>query len=93
MSRSLENIEAILRTLVLDRELSVSDQQTGKSKPVYSLRRKCGIMSFSSQFFVQVPCVSCPVRKQCSPGHLISPETCQFMNRWLGLKDADEIGI
>jgi DNA-directed RNA polymerase III subunit RPC6 len=93
LSRSLENIEAILRTLVLDRELVSVESQTSKGSQMYTLRRKHSIQSFSSPFFAQIPCVSCPVRKVCSPGHAISPETCNFMNRWLGLKDSDAIGF
>lgn len=93
LARSIENVEAIIKTLVLDRELVAIPPQTMKGATTYSLRRKCAIPAFSSEFFAQVPCVSCPVRKRCSPGHSISPETCQFMNRWLGLKDVDDIEL
>lgn len=93
LSRSIENIESILRTLVLDREIVSIEPQTMKGKPLYALRRKSSISCFSSPFFAQIPCVSCPVRKQCSPGHSISPETCQFMNRWLDLKNSENIGF
>ena len=32
-----------------------------------------------------VPCGVCPVFDECKPGGLISPETCVYMEEWLGL--------
>ena len=90
LSRSIENVESIVRTLVLDRELMPVASQSMKGGTLYTLRRKSGISCFSSEFYVQVPCVSCPVRDRCAPGHVISPETCQFMNRWLGLSEIED---
>lgn len=90
LARSLENIEAIIRTLVLDRELLELPPQTMKGTPVYTMRWKNNIKAFTSQFFKQVPCITCPVRQQCAPGHAISPESCQFMNRWLGLVEIED---
>lgn len=80
LSRSLDNIEAILHTLVLDRDLAVSNN-------MFQPRPPCGLTEFSSPFFIQIPCIGCPVRKECAPGHLVSPETCAYMNTWLGISD------
>jgi DNA-directed RNA polymerase III subunit RPC6 len=90
-SRSIENVESIIRTLVLDRERSVVAPLSMNGSNLYHIRRKSGLRNLSSSFFSQIPCVSCPVRNQCSPGNNISPETCQYMNRWVGLKDVDDI--
>ena len=34
---------------------------------------------------VQIPCVLCPIRSQCSeePGSIISPYTCEYYTKWL----------
>ena len=32
---------------------------------------------------IDVPCGTCPVRQDCTPGGRISPETCKFMEDWL----------
>lgn len=31
----------------------------------------------------KVPCLQCPVANECTPGHLISPETCEYFTNWL----------
>ena len=90
LARSLENVEAIIRTLVLDRELIELPPQTLKGSAVFTLRWRNNMKPFTSQFYNQIPCVSCPVRSQCAPGHAISPEACQFMNRWLGLVEIED---
>jgi len=30
-----------------------------------------------------IPCDRCPVAKDCRPGGIVSPEKCQYMERWL----------
>jgi hypothetical protein len=30
-----------------------------------------------------VPCGTCPVAAKCTPGGVISPETCIYMSHWL----------
>ena len=90
-SRSIENINSIIKTLVLDRELTAIPPMSLKGSTLYQLRAKSGMRTFSSSFFSEIPCISCPVRSQCSPGNPISPETCRFMSRWIRLKDADDI--
>jgi DNA-directed RNA polymerase III subunit RPC6 len=94
LSRSVENIEAILRTLVLDREIVGIDPISTAGAVTYQVRRKnrSGDSRADSKFFSQIPCISCPVRKQCSPGHAVSPETCQFMSKWLQVENADDLG-
>jgi DNA-directed RNA polymerase III subunit RPC6 len=90
LSRSIESIESIIRTLVLDRELTMLEPQSMKGKASYVIRRKSNVIEFSNEFFSSIPCVGCPVRSQCAPGHNISPETCQFLARWLQIEAADD---
>lgn len=33
--------------------------------------------------FTSVPCGVCPVFSECTPGGLVSPETCEYMKEWL----------
>ena len=33
--------------------------------------------------YTEVPCGVCPVAKECTPGGVISPETCVYMTAWL----------
>lgn len=35
-------------------------------------------------FAAETPCGVCPVRLQCTPGGVISPTTCTYMDDWLG---------
>lgn len=95
LSRSIDNIESILRTLVLDRELSMTEPLTTAGVTTYRLRpRSMRTNEFSKTFFSQIPCVSCHLRKSCSPGNsVVSPETCQYMSKWLHLENADSLGL
>lgn len=93
VSRSIDNIEAILKTLVLDREISLVESTTLRGKPSYVLRQRCGTVEFSRSFFSQVPCIGCPVRKECAPGHVVSPETCQYMSQWLGIAGEEDLSF
>jgi len=95
LSRSIENIESILRTLVLDRELLVTEPLTTAGVCTYRLRpRPNQANEFASPFFSQIPCVSCHLRKHCSPGNSeVSPENCQYMSKWLHLENADSLGL
>lgn len=95
LSRSIDNIESILRTLVLDRELLMTEPLTTAGVHTYRLRpRSARADEFSAIFFSQIPCISCNLRKQCSPGNsVVAPETCQYMSRWLHLDNADSLGL
>ena len=89
MSRSADNILAIIKTLVLDRKvMQLEGHVKYPNKPCYFIERGSSIPEFSSSAFGQIPCIACPIRSECRPGHVISPESCQYMNRWLGLSDS-----
>ncbi len=90
LSRSIESVEAIIRTLVLDRELTQIEAQSLKGRPTYVVRRKSNILEFSHSFYSGIPCVGCPVRTQCCPGYTISPESCQYLARWLQVQTGDD---
>ena len=81
LSRSYDNIASIVNTLVLDGEL----YQSGPS--LFSLKSKCSIPEFSHTLYSSIPCIGCPVRRDCAPGHVVSPETCVYMNKWLGISE------
>jgi|LauGreDrversion4_2_1035121.scaffolds.fasta_scaffold190096_3 DNA-directed RNA polymerase III subunit RPC6 len=95
LSRSIENIESILRTLVLDRDVIVSEPLTTVGVRTYRLRlRPTQSSQFTSKFFSQIPCISCHLRKHCAPGNpTVSPETCQYMSQWLQLQDANSLAL
>ncbi|KAF1816698.1 RNA polymerase Rpc34 [Eremomyces bilateralis CBS 781.70] len=39
--------------------------------------------------YTEAPCGRCPVFEMCVSGGLVSPETCVYFEKWLGLKDED----
>jgi DNA-directed RNA polymerase III subunit RPC6 len=79
-ARSIQDLDKIVRTLVLDRMIA-SQIQGGKQ--VYFRRSVIGIGSCESM--EQVPCLGCPVITRCVPGGDVSPEGCQYMQKWLSL--------
>lgn len=92
-----EEVETVLRTLVLDGEFLM---QTHDGEKSYSLHGKGGSNGFdffggrfpryvskgleivSSRF--AIPCLSCPLADECRIGSRVSPEKCEFFDRWLG---------
>lgn len=36
------------------------------------------------EYLTQCPCGVCPIKSECTPGGIISPVTCTYMNKWLG---------
>ena len=35
--------------------------------------------------YVHIPCNACPVRNKCTPGGIVNPTDCIYLNQWLGL--------
>lgn len=71
---SLEDLERILEVAVLDG--SIERRADGKI-------RACAPRS-SISALVSVPCAVCPVVEDCRPGYVISPQSCDYMKKWLG---------
>lgn len=83
---TLEEMGMILDGLVFDGLLTSTAGERGelggrKAKVRYSLQRG----GRYETPLVQIPCVLCPVRSQCSeePGSVISPYTCEYYTKWL----------
>ena len=84
---TLEEMGMVLDGLVFDGLLTSStaaergELGSRKVKMRYCLQRGG---RFESPL-VQIPCVLCPVRSQCSeePGSVISPYTCEYYTKWL----------
>jgi DNA-directed RNA polymerase III subunit RPC6 len=78
--RSLQDLGKIVQTLELDRMIA-SQIQGGKQ--IYVRRSVIGIGSCEA--IEPVPCIGCPVIHRCVPGGEVSPEGCQYMQKWLSL--------
>eukprot|EP00747_Dinoflagellata_sp_TGD_P083180 gnl/TRDRNA2_/TRDRNA2_161997_c0_seq1.p1 gnl/TRDRNA2_/TRDRNA2_161997_c0~~gnl/TRDRNA2_/TRDRNA2_161997_c0_seq1.p1 ORF type:complete len:320 (-),score=63.26 gnl/TRDRNA2_/TRDRNA2_161997_c0_seq1:56-910(-) len=91
-----DDIAAIMRTLELDEE--VFSLQSGVGR-VYSQRRK-GFDIFAARTpsyireptgerpMLTVPCIQCPLESECCVGGRVSPDTCEYISRWLSGEDA-----
>ncbi|KAG8228434.1 hypothetical protein J437_LFUL003911 [Ladona fulva] len=81
---SVEDIEAILDTLVYDgkveRTLSVAD--TSKSDSMKHLYRATEPL-LPPPGLVKMPCGICPVMKHCSSLGSVNPRKCVYMKEWL----------
>ena len=87
---TVEEVEMILNTLVFDGFLTCNGveagggddrDRVGGAKKLYRAQRG-GVYEAE---VVHVPCVVCPVRRQCSeePGSVVSPYTCQYYTQWI----------
>ncbi|CAJ0574061.1 unnamed protein product, partial [Mesorhabditis spiculigera] len=69
-----EDIDRILEIAVLD--------GSAERRPDGRVRATAHVPEASP--LVLIPCATCPVIDDCKPGHVIAPETCQYMRDWLG---------
>uniref|UniRef100_A0A1I7WP28 DNA-directed RNA polymerase III subunit RPC6 n=1 Tax=Heterorhabditis bacteriophora TaxID=37862 RepID=A0A1I7WP28_HETBA len=77
VSISVDDLERILDVAILDGAIERrADGKVVRAAP-YAMR---------SSPLVTIPCSTCPVVDDCKPGHVISPETCRYMNDWLSGK-------
>ena len=88
-----EEVGQIVKTLLFDGKLeeisasvTASFQLKGSSGD-FGPRYKVGAAVSSLNYLTDVPCGVCPVVDQCSEGAVISPSTCTYMTKWLGLPD------
>lgn len=63
------------------------DDDDGEDGDATSLTRRYVLLRKPSSTAVDplssVPCGTCPVLKQCTPGGVVSPETCVYFSHWL----------
>lgn len=91
---STDHIREILQRLVFDCKietvaLTPDQQRQFKDKgPYYRSVRKI----HDYDHFTALPCGVCPVFTHCTPGGLISPETCQYFDPWLEDDQDDVLG-
>jgi len=91
-----EDIEQILRTLELDE--AIYNQTSQQGVQVYAQRSGLFDVGASrmpsfmgdpqfrghpAPMSLMVPCLSCPLSEQCSPGGNICPEKCNYLGSWL----------
>jgi len=80
-NRSIEDVDAVMFTLELERRVA----NQGGGKAAYSVRSQVNLSAFDS--LETIPCLRCPVISRCCPGAEVSPETCKYLNTWLQLSD------
>lgn len=78
---TLSDIELVMQTLIYDGKVEKSvvierhRPQTNLYRAMSSFIKSSGLM--------HNPCGHCPVRNDCRPGNVISPEKCIYMSTWL----------
>lgn len=80
---SQNDIRSLMRTMLYD---SVIEECQG-AKDGGEYFRLAAPVSYVNQLS-SVPCGSCPLFRDCTPGGVISPQTCVYMTEWLN-KTAD----
>ena len=75
-----EDIALILNTLVYDGDL---DEIEKSNFTKYYHKVKSYDDDSNRIIKQQVPCLNCPVISQCVEGGLISPITCEYLQKWL----------
>ncbi|KAH0450795.1 hypothetical protein IEQ34_021487 [Dendrobium chrysotoxum] len=86
----LPQIKEIMSAMVLDKEIEESISSGVGDFFNIQAGRKCyrslkGRDGPKEGFFSSVPCGVCPRINECSPDGIISPNTCVYYQKWLGL--------
>ncbi|CAH0489059.1 unnamed protein product [Peronospora effusa] len=84
-----EEISSIIQTLMYDGR--VEEVRSVRLTPGTSHETKYKISQQITTFnyLSETPCGVCPVFDQCQEGNIISPRSCLYMTKWLGLKELD----
>lgn len=81
---SLEDVEAILNTLVFDGKVETQITSGGGGDAGNHVKLYRSMPSLiSSAAIACVPCGVCPIRQSCHEGGDVSPSKCVYMNEWL----------
>lgn len=79
----------IVNKLRYENEIEIFNDPNDSSEPVNEYHKKWKIVNkfIVDNSLVLTPCGNCPVFSKCSIGGVISPETCVYMDSWLGSRD------
>jgi len=73
----VEDVEKVLNVCVLDGRL----ERRATNNSSYRARKVKSVASA----LTTIPCLYCPVRKDCAPGNEVSPETCEYYRKHFDL--------
>ncbi|KAJ1456088.1 RNA polymerase Rpc34 [Pelagophyceae sp. CCMP2097] len=79
----IEDVQLLVDTLVFDTKLEEMRLMRRSATGTMTLNYKVAKQSDDYNFLTEVPCGTCPVRKQCHEGGLISPTNCIYFDNWL----------
>lgn len=84
-----EEIGSIIQTLMYDGR--VEEVRSVRLTPGASHETKYKVSQQITTFnyLSETPCGVCPVFDQCQEGNSISPRSCLYMTKWLGLKELE----
>ncbi|TKR59309.1 hypothetical protein L596_028999 [Steinernema carpocapsae] len=67
------DVESVLNVAVLDGHLE--RRTDGSYRAIYAAK--------PLTFLANSPCIHCPLIAECRPNHVVSPETCEYFQKWL----------
>ncbi|ETI30887.1 hypothetical protein F441_21961 [Phytophthora nicotianae CJ01A1] len=84
-----EEIRSIIQTLMYDGR--VEEVRSVRLTPgaSHEVKYKVSQQITTFNYLSETPCGVCPVFDQCQEGNVISPRSCLYMTKWLGLKELD----
>lgn len=83
-----EEVFSIIKILMYDGRIEQVTLPRGcSSQTLTQYKISAQISTLTS--LTDMPCGVCPVFAQCQEGNIISPSTCEYMAKWLELKDID----
>ncbi|KAG7382041.1 DNA-directed RNA polymerase III subunit RPC6 [Phytophthora pseudosyringae] len=84
-----EEIRSIIQTLMYDGR--VEEVRSVRLTPgaSHEIKYKVSQQITTFNYLSETPCGVCPVFDQCQEGNVISPRSCLYMTKWLGLKELD----
>lgn len=89
---SPEDIETIVNTLVYDGRVDAlapgssggGASASSSSSTTTEVTYQPAVLTIPATTpLTSIPCGTCPVFDQCAEGGLVSPQTCEYYNRWL----------
>ncbi|TDH70721.1 hypothetical protein CCR75_004240 [Bremia lactucae] len=84
-----EEICSIIQTLMYDGRIEEVRSVRLTPGASHEIQYKISSQITTFNHLSETPCGVCPVYEQCQEGNVISPRSCLYMNKWLGLKEHD----